>query len=243
MALLRLDKYLCDMQAGTRSQIKEIVRKGRVQVNGLVIKKPETKIDTDTDKVIVDGRQIGYVEFEYFMLNKPAGVLSAARDKKQKTVLDLIDDNSRKDLFPVGRLDKDTEGLLLITNDGALSHELLTPKKHVDKVYFANVRGQMTQKEVKLFAHGLVIDEDFTALPAKLVVLDYDSENDISSIEVTIHEGKFHQVKKMFLAVSSEVLYLKRLSMGPLQLDKSLQTGEYRKLTDAEILQLKQCTN
>ncbi|MDO5403596.1 MAG: pseudouridine synthase [Eubacteriales bacterium] len=243
MALLRLDKYLCDMQAGTRSQIKDIVRKGRVKINGLVVKKPETKINTSVDIVAVDDKQVSYVEFEYFMLNKPAGVLSAAKDKKDRTVLDLIKDNSRRDLFPVGRLDKDTEGLLLITNDGIMSHELLTPKKHVDKVYFAQINGMVTQKEITEFAEGLVIDKDFTALPAKLVVLDYDKKHNISFIEITIHEGKFHQVKKMFLAVGLEVLYLKRLSMGPLHLDGDLKPGQYRKLTDIEILKLKQCGN
>lgn len=241
MALLRLDKYLCDMQIGTRSQIKEMVRKSRVQVNGTIVKKSDVKVNTDSDTVFVDGKAVGYVEYEYYMLNKPAGVLSAARDRNAETVLDLIKDNNRKDLFPVGRLDKDTEGLLLITNDGMLSHELLSPSKHVDKVYFARVRGQMTEREVKAFADGLVIDEDFTALPGKLVILSYDDVNDESLVEVTIHEGKFHQVKRMFEAVNSEVLYLKRLSMGSLKLDEALNTGEYRQLTQDEIDALKIC--
>lgn len=241
MALLRLDKYLCDMQIGTRSQIKEMVRKSIVQVNGTIVKKSDVKVNTDSDTVFVDGKAVGYVEYEYYMLNKPAGVLSAARDRNAETVLDLIKDNNRKDLFPVGRLDKDTEGLLLITNDGMLSHELLSPSKHVDKVYFARVRGQMTEREVKAFADGLVIDEDFTALPGKLVILSYDDVNDESMVEVTIHEGKFHQVKRMFEAVNSEVLYLKRLSMGPLKLDEALNTGEYRQLTQDEIDALKTC--
>lgn len=241
MALLRLDKYLCDMQLGTRSQIKEMVRKSRVQVNGTFVKKSDVKVNTDCDKVLVDGKEVGYVEYEYYMLNKPAGVLSAARDRNAETVLDLIKDNNRKDLFPVGRLDKDTEGILLITNDGMLSHELLSPSKHVDKVYFAKVRGQMTEREVKAFADGLVIDEEFTALPGKLVILSYDDINNESLVEVTIHEGKFHQVKRMFEAVNSEVLYLKRLSMGSLKLDETLNTGEYRQLTQDEIDALKIC--
>lgn len=241
MALLRLDKYLCDMQLGTRSQIKEMVRKSRVQVNGTFVKKSDVKVNTDCDKVLVDGKEVCYVEYEYYMLNKPAGVLSAARDRNAETVLDLIKDNNRKDLFPVGRLDKDTEGLLLITNDGMLSHELLSPSKHVDKVYFAKVRGRMTEREVKAFADGLVIDEEFTALPGKLVILSYDDINNESLVEVTIHEGKFHQVKRMFEAVNSEVLYLKRLSMGSLKLDETLNTGEYRQLTQDEIDALKIC--
>lgn len=242
MALLRLDKYLADMQIGSRSEVKDLVRKGKVRINGLPAAKADMKINTDSDVVYVDGQPVGYVEMEYYMLNKPAGVLSAARDKKAQTVLDLIEDKNRKDLFPIGRLDKDTEGLLLITNDGPLSHELLSPKKHVDKVYYARVQGHMAEREVKAFAEGLYIDEEFTALPAKLDILSYDEKSDTSTIHVTVHEGKFHQVKRMFESVNSEVLYLKRLSMGTLQLDESLKPGEYRNLTEDEVMQLKSRT-
>ena len=176
------------------------------------------------------------------MLNKPKGVLSATMDKKQPTVVDLIKDKSRKDLFPVGRLDKDTEGLLLITNDGELAHNLLSPKKHVDKVYFAVVAGVVDETIVKEFEKGVVINDEFTALPAKLEVLNTNNqEYDVTASEVlvTIQEGKFHQVKKMFLAVGSEVLYLKRLSMGSLKLDENLKVGEYRHLTNEELQALK----
>ena len=243
MANLRLDKYLADMQLGTRSQVKEYIRKGRIRINGEVIKSPDTKIDTQAMEVSFDGNLISYVEMEYYMLHKPAGVLSATMDKKAETVVDLIKEKNRKDLFPVGRLDKDTEGLLLITNDGALAHELLSPKKHVDKLYFATVLGTMTQHEVKAFQDGLQIHEDFKALPAKLLIdQTYTSEgNAYSDVYVTIQEGKFHQIKKMFEAVGSEVTYLKRLSMGPLQLDEHLQIGDYRKLTEDELSALKQC--
>lgn len=242
MALIRLDKYLADMQIGTRSQVKEYIRKGRVKVDDTIVKSPDTKIDIDSCKVMLDGQCINYSSMEYYMLNKPAGVLSAAYDKKQTTVVDLITDRARKDLFPVGRLDKDTEGLLLITNDGELAHNLLSPKKHVDKVYYAVVAGIIDNSVVEQFSKGIVINDDFTALPAKLEVLKTDNTDygrQASEVLVTIQEGKFHQVKKMFIAAGSEVLYLKRMSMGALQLDENLKTGEYRKLTEDELALLR----
>ena len=243
MAKIRLDKYLADMQIGTRSAVKEYIRKGRVRVNEAVVKSPEQKIDTETDTVLYDDKPVGYHTYEYFMLNKPQGVVSATQDTKEKTVTELITEKNRKDLFPVGRLDKDTEGLLLITNDGALSHELLSPKKHVDKTYFAEVMGKIGQAEVIKSKEGLVIDTEFTALPAVLEVLSFDEAKNTSRIRVTIHEGKFHQVKRMFEAVGSEVLYLKRLSMGTLVLDESLAPGAYRRLTEQEIQMLKETRN
>ena len=184
--------------------------------------KPESKINTDGDSVNVDGNAVGYHEYEYFMLNKPAGVVSATDDNTCTTVIDLIKTNNRKDLFPVGRLDKDTEGLLIITNDG-------------DKTYYAKVKGKISDMEVKQFANGLFVDEELTALPAILKVLSYNSDKDYSEIHVTIHEGKFHQVKRMFTAIGSEVLFLKRITFGALSLDESLKTGEYRTLTKEEI--------
>ena len=174
------------------------------------------------------------------MLNKPAGVISATNDPKQKTVLDLITDKSRKDLFPVGRLDKDTEGLLLITNDGDLAHQLLSPKKHVDKVYRARIEGQVTAEDAALFAKGLKIDDEdgaWRAMPAKLNILSSGPE---SEVEITIREGKFHQIKRMFEAVDKKVVYLKRLSMGSLRLDETLALGEYRELTEDEVQALKE---
>lgn len=242
MGLIRLDKYLADMQLGTRSEVKNIIKKGKVTIDGVVVKSADVKIDTQKCNVVCDGVTIGYCQTEYFMLNKPKGVLSATMDKKQLTVVDLIKDKSRKDLFPVGRLDKDTEGLLLITNDGELAHNLLSPKKHVDKVYFAVVAGVVDEIIVKEFEKGVVINDEFTALPAKLEVLNTNNqEYDVTASEVlvTIQEGKFHQVKKMFLAVGSEVLYLKRLSMGSLKLDENLKVGEYRHLTNEELQALK----
>ncbi len=232
---LRLDKYLADMGAGTRSEVKRAVGKGLVLVNGQVVKKPEVKIDTESDCVICQGQEIGYTEYEYYMLNKPAGVISATEDSREKTVIDLIESRKRKDLFPVGRLDKDTEGLLLITNDGALAHRLLSPKKHVDKVYYAKVQGVVTQEDVQAFAKGVDIGEERLTRPGNLEIL---ASNAISEIRLTIHEGKFHQVKRMFEAVGKQVIYLKRLSMGTLKLDEELGPGEYRPLTEKEVEQL-----
>lgn len=239
MELIRLDKYLADMQIGTRSEVKNYIRKGRISVNGQIIKSAEHKIDIDNAVVAFDSKEITYVTTEYYMLNKPAGVLSATMDKKAATVLDLID-AKRKDLFPVGRLDKDTEGLLIITNDGQLAHDLLSPKKHVDKLYYAKVRGIITKEHIEAFAMGLEVDKDFVAMPAKLEILNIFNEPEIyTEVNITIKEGKFHQIKRMFNSIGSEVLYLKRLKMGELSLDESLKPGEYRLLTEDEISLLK----
>lgn len=228
---LRLDKYLADMGIGTRSEVKQYIRKGFIKVNNEIMKTPDCKIGPD-DLVFYHDKQVSYLTYEYYMLNKPAGVVSATTDSHCKTVIDLITCSKRKDLFPVGRLDKDTEGLLLITNDGELAHQLLSPKKKVGKWYYAHIEGQVTQEDVEAFQEGLHIDEDFTALPATLRVV---KAGKISEIEVEVHEGKFHQIKRMFEAVGKKVIYLKRLSMGPLTLDANLGLGEYRKLTKEEL--------
>jgi 16S rRNA pseudouridine516 synthase len=229
---LRLDKYLADMGLGTRSEVKQAVRKGRVQVNGQTVREPEYKTETETDQVWFNGQPAAYREYEYYVLNKPAGVISASEDPRERCVVDLIESRKRKDLFPVGRLDKDTEGLLLITNDGGLAHRLLSPKKHVDKVYYARVQGRVTQEDAELFRRGVDIGEKKQTLPAELRILN---AGEISEIELTIREGKFHQVKRMFHAAGKEVLYLKRLQMGPLRLDESLKPGEYRTLNTQEL--------
>lgn len=229
---LRLDKYLSETMHGTRSEVKKAVRKGLVQVNAQTVQKPEYQVDTEKDQVLFDGKPAVYAEYEYYMLNKPAGVISASTDSREKCVVDLITERKRKDLFPVGRLDRDTEGLLLITNDGALAHRLLSPKKHVDKVYYARIRGRVTQEEAEAFLKGVDIGEEKPALPAELRILD---SAEVSEVEVTIREGKFHQVKRMFQAVGMEVLYLKRLQMGTLVLDTTLKPGEYRTLNRNEL--------
>lgn len=238
--MIRLDKYLADMSIGTRQEVKKYIRQGRVKINEDVIRKPEYKIREDKDEVTFDGAPVAYETFEYYMLNKPAGVISATEDKRDKTVLDLIKEKKRKDLFPVGRLDKDTEGLLLITNDGALAHRLLSPKKHVDKCYYAKISGAVTEDDVRAFKEGINIgtqEEPEWTMPADLQILENGT---FSRIRLTIREGKFHQVKRMVKAVGSEVLYLKRLSMGSLKLDEELRLGEYRRLTQAELQELKE---
>ncbi len=236
---VRLDKYLSDRSLGTRSEIKNWIRKGRVCVNLAVCKRPEEKIDAGTDEITFDGQRIIYEEYVYLMLNKPAGVVSATTDNRDKTVLDIVEAERRKDLFPVGRLDKDTEGLLLLTNDGALAHRLLSPRKEVDKVYYAKVNGKVTDADREAFLSGISIGEDKPCLPAKLDILLSDA---VSEINLTIQEGKFHQVKRMFEAVGKEVIYLKRISMGGLALDPLLVPGDYRRLTNDEVEYLKSIT-
>ena len=233
--MIRLDKYLAEMGAGTRSEVKKYIRQGSVTVDGVTVKKPEEKVNELTQKVCVNGKQIGYEKFEYYMLNKPKGVVSATTDPKDQTVVELIESRKRKDLFPVGRLDKDTEGLLLITNDGELAHRLLAPKKHVDKVYYVKIDGTVTEETVARFREGLDIGSGEFAKPSSLTIV---KSGLISEIELTIQEGKFHQVKRMFHAVGMEVLELKRLSMGSLVLDPALKPGEYRRLKEEEVEKL-----
>lgn len=237
--MMRLDKYLCETGFGTRSEVKAFLKKGLVQVNGEVVKKPEQKISEESDIVLCGGKRALYKAFEYIMLHKPAGVLSATEDKRQETVLNLITDAARKDLFPVGRLDKDTEGLLLLTNDGELAHQLLSPKKHVDKTYYAKIDGRVTEEHIQRFLEGLDIGEKNLTLPAKLEILKSGEQ---SEALITICEGKFHQIKRMFEAIDCEVTYLKRLSMGSLHLDESLPCGSYRLLTEEELKELKELT-
>ena len=231
--MMRLDKYLCETGFGTRSQVKDLLKKGQVMVNGEVVKKPELKINETTDQILCQGKKASYQKNIYLMLHKPAGVVSATEDNREKTVLDLVRLEDRKNgLFPVGRLDKDTEGLLLLTDDGELAHRLLSPKKHVDKTYYAKIDGQVTEEHVKQFREGLDIGDEKKTLPAVLTIL---LSGPVSEIEVTIHEGRFHQIKRMFEVVGCKVTYLKRLSMGSLVLDETLPLGEYRPLTEAEL--------
>ena len=234
--LLRLDKYLADSGLGTRKEVKDMLRKKQVIVNGTVADRPDLKIDSDMDEVFAQGQRVGYEAFSYYMLNKPQGVVSATSDDNEKTVIQLIKDQKRRDLFPVGRLDKDTEGLLLITNDGKMANNLLAPGKHVEKMYYAKIGGAVTDREVRLFLEGIDIGDDKPTAPAQLRVLSSDTQ---SEIEITVTEGRYHQIKRMFEAVGMKVLYLKRLSMGSLRLDPMLATGEYRKLTESEICKLK----
>lgn len=239
---MRLDKFLTEMKQGSRSQVKEMVRKGRVTVDGAVCREPDRKIDPETQAVCLDSTPVGWAAVEYYLLNKPQGVVSATEDPRYKTVVDLIAASRRKDLFPVGRLDIDTEGLLLITNDGALAHELLSPKKHVDKVYFARVRGTLVSDVEARMEAGMELNDGTKVRPAQLAIEKRwtEEETDFCEACLTIHEGKFHQVKRMFEAAGGEVIYLKRLSMGPLMLDEALQPGDYRPLTPEEVQALKE---
>ena len=210
-------------------------------MNGAVVKDTGILISTDRDRVEVDGRWIRYKEFVYLLLNKPPGVISATEDSRDRTVLDLLDASWRVfDLFPVGRLDKDTEGLLLLTNDGKLAHQLLSPRKHVPKTYYAKVEGKVDGEDVDYFAKGVQLDDGYVTLPSQLVIkqVEEGAPTPISFIELTIHEGKFHQVKRMFQAVGKKVIYLQRIQMGSLVLDPLLDLGEYRELTDAELSNL-----
>ena len=237
--MIRLDKFLSEMSGWTRSEVKKIVRTGSVTVDGNEVKKPETKIDEKLSIVSVDGRQIKYNKYEYYMLNKPKGFVSATTDREHKTVVDIISSSEKKDLFPVGRLDIDTEGLLLITNDGELTHRLLAPKNHVEKTYYVEVSGILDDVDVDAVEKGLDIGEEKNTIPAKMEILKTDIQNNISSCYLTIHEGKFHQVKRMMKKLGKTVTYLKRVSMGSLILDSKLKKGNYRKLTEQEIIELK----
>lgn len=241
MKPIRLDKFLADSQLGTRSEVKQLLKKGLITVNGEIIKKSETKIDPENDRVCFDKKVISLEKEVYYMLNKPAGVVSATEDRRERTVLDLLKKEDRRpDLFPVGRLDKDTVGLLLITNDGALAHRLLSPRHHVDKTYLVHVDGEITKETIQAFENGIDIGDDRPALPAYLEPIpSFDSHTLCSQARVTIHEGRFHQIKRMFHAAGCEVIYLKRLSMGNLMLDEKLPEGSYRRLTKEEISQLK----
>lgn len=231
--MMRLDKFLVACQVGSRSQVKNFIKKGLVTIDDKVCKDADYKFDENTCQVSYMGKVLQYVQFEYYMLNKPQGVVTATQDNYDKTVMDLLTDVHRKDFFPVGRLDKDTEGLLLITNDGALAHTLLSPKKHVDKTYLVGLRSFIQEEDISKLEKGVDIGEQKRTLPAKVVVLDP------LHIELTIHEGKFHQVKRMLQAVNNEVTYLKRISFGSLPLDSTLELGGYRELTEKEVLILK----
>lgn len=232
---MRLDKFLTELGIGTRSEVKKLIKAKKILVNGETVVKPEQKIDELSDVVWYQGRQLLYQKQEYYLFHKPAGCVTATEDRTHTTVMDYLKDIKRKDLFPVGRLDLDTEGLLLITNDGQMAHELLSPVKHVPKTYYARINGTVTEEDVNLFQKGVDIGE---AKPAKPATLEIILAGEESEVYVTITEGKFHQVKRMFHAVGKEVVYLKRISMGPLTLPDDLAKGAYRPLNEEELMQL-----
>jgi 16S rRNA pseudouridine516 synthase len=218
--------------------VKQLLKRGAVKIDDVIVKDAKQHVDTAKQVVTLNGEVIEYREFIYLMMNKPQGVLSATEDSVGETVIDLLElEDQVYEPFPVGRLDKDTEGLLLITNDGQLSHKLLSPKKHVPKTYFAVIDQEVTDEDVKAFAEGVTLDDGYETKPGELRILKSGLRSDI---ELTITEGKFHQVKRMFEAVGKKVIYLKRISMGPLPLDETLELGEYRELTDEEVELLKE---
>ncbi|MEH7238950.1 pseudouridine synthase [Bacillus sp. JJ1562] len=237
---MRIDKLLANRGFGSRKEVKGLLKSGAVQINGVPVKDSSKHIKVESDTVTVHGEVIEYKEFIYLMLNKPQGVISATEDYLHDTVLDLLEmEDTVYKPFPVGRLDKDTEGLLLLTNDGQLAHQLLSPKKHVPKTYLAIIDGEVTVEDVEAFRNGVTLDDGYETMPAVLTII---SSGLRSEIEVIIEEGKFHQVKRMFEAVGKRVVYLKRIKMGPLPLDETLDLGEYRELTDEEVMLLKTYT-
>ncbi|GGA82622.1 pseudouridine synthase [Ornithinibacillus halotolerans] len=230
---MRLDKLLANMGFGSRKEVKTLVKQKQVTVNGKVVKDSGMKIDPSKDEVRVKEQLVEYKPFIYLMMNKPPGYISATEDRYDKTVIDLLSpEYQHYEPFPVGRLDKDTEGLLLLTNDGQLAHQLLSPKKDVGKTYYARILGNVTERDIEQFASGVVLEDGYKSKSAKLSIL---SSGEISEIEVIVTEGKYHQVKRMFEAVDKKVIYLKRLSMGELHLDEALKLGEYRELSVNEL--------
>ena len=241
---IRLDRYLSEMGMGSRSEVKKNIGFGKVSVNGKTVRKPETKISPGEDEVIYKKIPVEYKENVYFMLNKPAGILSATTDEKQKTVIDLFGAEHRKNLFCAGRLDKDTTGLLIVTDDGDFSHRLMSPKNKIPKVYMVLAEGILDEKDIETLEKGVPLDEDFVTSPAHLEVKEICKPPEVGSQEehsqqstlcyITIYEGKFHQVKRMFEYIHKPVISLKRIKIGGVELDSKLKPGEYRELTQGE---------
>jgi len=233
---MRLDKFLANSGIGTRKEVKIILKKGKIKVNEKIVKDAKMQVDEIKDDVKIEGEKITYKPFVYIMMNKPSGVISATEDGKHKTVIDLLCEKYKNyKVFPVGRLDIDTEGLLLLTNDGVLAHNLLSPKKHVDKKYYVELKEPLTIEKKKILENGIKLEENFVTKKAKIEIIDKDEDIEVNSVFITISEGKFHQVKRMFKFVENEVLYLKRVKMGKLLLPEDLKLGEYRELSEEEM--------
>jgi 16S rRNA pseudouridine516 synthase len=234
---MRLDKVLSNFGFGSRSEIRKLAKEGLIRVDGSTVKEASLHVDPENSRIEVDGTLLNYRRFIYIMMNKPAGVITATADNRHRTAIDLLPEKfSCFGLFPAGRLDIDTEGMLLLTNDGQMAHELLSPKKHVDKRYYALIEGEVTEEDINRFAEGIVLDDGYRTMPAELEIIKSGTH---SIIELTLHEGKFHQVKRMFEAVGKRVVYLKRIRMGGLQLDDTLKPGECRELTADEVALLR----
>lgn len=234
----RMDKVLANLGYGSRKEIKQAIKKGLIEVNGELVKDNGMQVDPEVDKIVVNGEEIFYRKYIYLMMNKPDGVVSATVDNRDETVIDLLEvEHQVFNPFPVGRLDKDTVGLLLLTNDGELNHRLISPKWKVDKVYYAKIDKKVTEADIKKFKDGITLDDGYVCKEAKLEILE--ATEDGSEVMVTIQEGKYHQVKRMFEAVGKTVVYLQRVEFGTLKLDEDLEEGEYRELTEEEINILK----
>ncbi len=234
---MRLDKVLSNFGFGSRSEIKKLAKDGLIRVDGSTAKDTSMHVDPENNRIEIKGTPLNYRRYIYIMMNKPAGIISATVDNKHRTVIDLLPDEfSCFNLFPAGRLDIDTEGMLLLTNDGQMAHELLSPKKHVDKRYCALIEGEVTDEDVKRFNDGIILEDGYKTMPAELEIINSGTH---SEIELTLHEGKFHQVKRMFEATGKKVTYLKRIRIGGLQLDDALNPGECRELTSEEVALLK----
>lgn len=237
----RLDKIIASTGRWSRREAKDLIRQGRVLVGGIPVRSAEEKADPEAAGITVNGEELGYRRYTWIMLNKPAGYLSATEDGRGRTVLDLLPEELRRQgLFPVGRLDKDTEGLLLLTNEGGLAHDLLSPKRHVDKVYYTRVKGRLTETDCRAFTDGLTLSDGLACLPAGLKILSAGEE---SEAHVTLREGKFHQVKRMLAHLGKPVVYLERVRMGPLVLDQGLSRGSFRFLTENELEELRRFDN
>ena len=233
---MRLDKFLKECNVCSRSESKQVLKKGLIKINGNIVKDPSYKLDENNDVVTYNDKVIEYQEFVYIMLNKPAGVISATEDSKDTTVIDLVSEYAHKEVFPFGRLDKDSVGLLILSNDGKLAHELLSPKKHVSKVYYLKINGRLDESDIEAFKNGITLEDGYVTKEGKLEIIKSD---EISECLATISEGKFHQLKRMFIALDKEVVFLKRIKFKDIELDESLKEGEYRLLTKEEIDSLK----
>lgn len=234
----RLDKVLSNLGYGTRKEIKQVAKKGLIKVNGQIVKDNGMQVDPEVDRISINGEEIFYRKYIYLMMNKPDGVISATFDNRDETVIDLLEiEHQVFNPFPIGRLDKDTVGLLLLTNDGELNHRLISPKWKVDKIYYAKIDKLVTDSDIKKFESGITLDDGYICKEAKLEIIKASEEG--SEVMLTIQEGKFHQVKRMFEAVDKKVTYLKRVEFGTLKLDEDLEEGEYRELTDEEVATLK----
>lgn len=235
----RLDKVLANSGYGSRKEVKKLIKDGAVEVDGKVIKSSDIQVDINIQNIKINGSRLEYKKYIYLMMNKPDGVVSATFDNYDETVIDLLGQfEASFEPFPVGRLDKDTVGLLILTNDGDLNHKLISPKWHVDKVYYAEIDKAVTEEDIEAFKEGVILEDGYKCMPAKLEIIKADSNG--SEVLVTIQEGKFHQVKRMFISRNEEVVYLKRLRFGAIELDDSLKEGEYRELSEDELQKLKE---